>query len=147
LCAARFAGAQYGYIMMHSREDAIRHDHGQSTDARPPLDRLGWAALISTIYLPAAATLLLFIIGGILCRHGNVAIWNRLLGPLAMITFGWTFLGASIWHFSHRSPDVRQAGAQGGRSKPTRWADTFLPVLFAAALMAIGICILFWRRS
>lgn len=98
------------------------------------------------IYLPAAATLLLFIVGGILCRHGNVPIWNRLLGPLAMIAFGWTFLGAGLWDFSHRSSDVPQTGPHPGRSKTPRWADA-LPVLFGALFLAIGIWILLCRRN
>ena len=132
--------------LMHGRQDAIRHDHGQSGDAEPPLGRLGWAALAAMIYLPAAATVLLFIVGGILCRHGNVPIWNRLLGPLAMITFGWAFLGARLWDFSHRSTDL-QTGPHDGRSKTARWADALLPVLFGAAFIAIGIWILFWRRN
>ena len=132
---------------MHGRQDAIRHDHGQSGDAESPLGRLGWAALTAMIYLPAATTVLLFVVGGILCRHGNVPIWNRLLGPLAAITFGWTFLGAGIWDFSHRSTHVRHAGPHDGRSKKSRWADALLPVLFGASFMAIGIWILFWRRN
>ena len=95
--------------------------------------------------LDAAATALLFIVGGILCRNGNVPIWDRLLGELAMITFGWTFLGAGLWDFSHRSTDL-QTGPHAGRSKTARRADALLPVLFGAAFMAIGIWILFWRR-
>jgi hypothetical protein len=131
---------------MHS-QDAICHDHGQSGDSEPPLGRLGWAALTLMIYLPAAATVLLFIVGGILCRHGNVPIWDRLLGPLAMISFGWAFLGAAVWYFLHRSTDVRQTSPQDGRSKTARWADALLPVLFGVMFVAIGIWILFWRRN
>jgi len=130
---------------MDGRENSIRH--GQFGDAEPPLGRLGWAALAAMIYLPAATTVLLFIVGGILCRHGNVPIWNRLLGPLAMITFGWTFLGAAIWDFSHRSTHVLSTGPHDGRSRKARWADALLPVLIGAAFMAIGIWILFWRRG
>ena len=131
---------------MHS-QDAIRHDHGRPGDARPPLGPLGWAALTAMIYLPAAATVLLFIAGGILCRHGNVPVWDRLLGPLAMITFGWTFLGAGIWDFSHRSADVLRTGPHDGRFRTARWADALLPVLFGALFVAIGIWILLWRRN
>jgi hypothetical protein len=136
------------FHLMHGRQNAIRHDYGQSVgDAEPPLGRLGWAALTVMIYLPAAATVLLFIAGGILCRHGNVPIWDRLLGPLAMITFGWTFLGAGIWDVWHRSTDALQTGPHDGRSKGARWADAFLPILFAAAFMAIGMWLLFSRRN
>ena len=133
---------------MHGHQGAIRHDHGQPGDAEPPLGRLGWVALTAMIYLPAAATVVLFVVGGIICRHGNVPIWNRLLGPLAMIVFGWTFLGAGIWDFiSRRSTDLLQTGLQDGRSRMARWADVLLPVLFGALFMAIGISILLWRRN
>lgn len=98
------------------------------------------------IYLPAAATVVLFVVGGIICRHGNVPIWNRLLGPLTMIAFGWTFLGADIWDSSHRI-NIPQSAPHDGRSKTARWADALLPLLFGALFMAIGIWILFWRRN
>ena len=130
---------------MSGHHDIIRHNHGQAGGSGPPLGPLGWAALAVIVYLPAAATLVLFVVGGILCRHGNVPIWNRLLGPLAMIAFGWTFLGAGIWDFSHRSADVPQIEPHDGRSKRARRADALLPVLFGALLIAIAIWILFWR--
>lgn len=133
------------FYLMNGRQDAV--SHLQSGDADPARGRLGWAALTAMIYLPAAATVLLFVVGGILCRHGNVPIWNRLLGPVAMISFGWTFLGAGIWDFSHRSTDVLQAGPHDGRSRTARWADALLPVLFGASFMAIGIWILFRSRD
>ena len=132
---------------MHGRQDAIRDDHFRSGDTRAPPGRLGWVALTAMIYLPGATTVVLFVVGGILCRHGNVPIWDRRLGPLAMITFGWTFLGAGVWDFWHRSTDVPRIGPHDGRSKAARRADAFLPVLFGAAFMAIGIWILFWRRT
>ena len=95
---------------MCRHQDAIRIDYGQPGDAKPPLGPRGWAALSAMIYLPAAATVVLFVVGGIICRHGNVPIWNRLLGPLAMIAFGWTFLGAGIWNLrSRRSTDLLRA--------------------------------------
>jgi len=129
---------------MHGHHGAIRNNHGQPGDAEPSLGPLGWAALTAMIYLPAAATVVLFVVGGIICRHGNVPIWNRLLGPLAMIAFGWTFLGAGIWDFfSHESTDLLKTGPQDGRSKMARRADALLPVLFGALFMAIGIWILF----
>lgn len=134
--------------LMYGHDDAIRHDHGQSGDAHPRLGHLGWAALIAMIYLPAAATIVLFIVGGIICRHGNVPIWNRLLGPLTMIAFGWTFLGAGIWDFfAHRSTVVLQGGPHDARSRTARWADSLLPVLFGTLFMAIGIWILLWPRN
>lgn len=133
---------------MHGRQDAIRHDHGQSGAADPPLGSLGWAALTAMIYVPAAATVLLFIVGGILCRHGNVPIWNRLLGPLAMIIYGWTFLGAGIWNlFSRRSTHPLQADPQDGLSNTARWADALFPVLFGALFTSMGIWILLSRRN
>jgi len=135
------------FQFMSGHHDIIHHDHGQPGGSEPPLGRLGWTALTGMVYLPAAATLVLFVVGGIICRHGNVPIWNRLLGPLAMIAFGWTFLGAGIWDFSHRSADVPQIGPRDGRSKKARWADALLPVLFGALLIGIGIWILFWRRN
>src|SRR5690348_4789353 len=95
-----FRRGEIRFHLMDGHQHSIRR--GQSGDAEPPLGRLGWAALTAMIYLPAATTVLLFIAGGILCRHGNVPIWDRLLGPLAAITFGWTFLGAGIWDYSHR---------------------------------------------
>lgn len=74
-------------------------------------------------------------------------IWNRLLGPLTMIAFGWTFLGAGIWDSSHRSTHVLQTDPHHGRSRTARWADALLPVLFGALFKGIGIWILLWRRN
>jgi hypothetical protein len=131
--------------------DAIPDHPHASPHLDPRRETLrGWAALIALIYLPLALTVIGFITGGVLCRHGNVPIFDRLLGPLTLITFGWTYLGTILWYLTHAPAYILQAGPPHGRSPIARliarWASALLPAAFGAALMAIGLWLLLGRR-
>ena len=129
---------------MSGRRGIINHDHGPPDQTDPVMQRWGWAGLIVVIYLPGALTVVGFIVGGVLCRNGNVQIFDRLLGPLTAITFGWTSLGVATWEFSRGMVYVLQRDSRDGRSLIARWAEALLPAVFGAALMALGAWRLFW---
>src|SRR4051812_12945390 len=102
---------------MYGQQGIVHHDHAPPDQTDPPMRRWGWTGLIVLIYLPLALTVAGFIVGGVLCRHGNVPIFDRLLGPLTAITFGWTSLGAAVWEFSRGMAYVLQQGPRDGRSR------------------------------
>jgi hypothetical protein len=98
------------------------------------------------IYLPLLLTVVLFIVDAVICRHGNVPVFDRLLGPLTCIAFGWTSIGAGIWDLSRGSGRVIQSDSNQGHSRSARWAEALLPVVFGAALVAMGLWLLLRRR-